>query len=80
MTLWEMMAGQPPFAGLSSLQIATAVTLHSKRPPLDAAWPGRLVKVMVSCWAHDPAQRPDAAGVLKQLLLLRRKLSDDGGE
>ena len=74
MVLWEMLTGEPPFKGLGPLQIGTAVVLGHKRPPIPAAWPPRLVRLLQDCWEGPPARRPDAADVVKQLVLIQREL------
>ena len=73
MILWEMMAGEPPFAGLSPLQIGSAVVLKRARPTIPASWPPRLAKLLRACWERQPARRPDAADVLKQLMMMMRE-------
>ena len=70
----EMLTGKPSWEGLTPLQIATSVTLQRQRLPIPTRCPARLAKIIRSCWEHDPACRPDAAEVVKQLALVRREV------
>ncbi|KAG2434685.1 hypothetical protein HXX76_007576 [Chlamydomonas incerta] len=79
--LWEMLAGQRPWAGLSIAQIAYSVGLLKQRPPLDGAamppgrCPPKLRALVQACWDQDPKRRPAASEVLKELTLLRFKIA-----
>ncbi len=78
--IWEMLAGQRPWAGLSIAQIAYSVGLLRQRPPLDGAamppgrCPPKLRALVEACWDQDPKRRPAAIEVLKELTLLRFKV------
>lgn len=41
------------------------------RPDLPATWPPGLASLVQSCWAADPAARPTAAEVARQLQALK---------
>jgi Protein kinase domain len=59
-TLYELVAGQPPFTG------NTAAVLHahgSAAPQRDPAIPDALWEIISYCLAKDPASRPSAAEV-----------------
>ncbi|KAG2499401.1 hypothetical protein HYH03_002975 [Edaphochlamys debaryana] len=79
MILYELLAGQPPWAGMTIVQIAVAVALNGARPPLDRLGPQRCPRrlhlAILSCWEPDPLRRPAAAELLKALLLQREDLA-----
>lgn len=83
--LWEMLAGQRPWAGLSIAQIAYSVGLLRQRPPLDGAamppgrCPPKLRALVEACWDQDPKRRPAASEVLKELTMLRLKVGMPAG-
>ncbi|GIM04032.1 hypothetical protein Vretimale_8663 [Volvox reticuliferus] len=86
--LWEMLAGFRPWAGLTLVQIAAAVTFGRQRPPLELLRPERcppkLKSLIQRCWDEVPERRPAAAEVVKELLLVQLKLrgndNDSAGE
>ncbi|KAG2494544.1 hypothetical protein HYH03_007311 [Edaphochlamys debaryana] len=76
--MYEMLAGQRPWTGLTMVQIAVAVTLHNTRPPLHRVsaerCPRRLYHIISACWDADPLRRPAAAEMHKALLLQRQSM------
>ncbi|KAG2454142.1 hypothetical protein HYH02_001178 [Chlamydomonas schloesseri] len=80
--MWEMLAGQRPWAGANIVQIACAVGMRNARPPLASIPEGRcppaLQRLIGQCWDQDPARRPAASEVYKELLLLRRQVCGGG--
>ncbi|KXZ51202.1 hypothetical protein GPECTOR_13g689 [Gonium pectorale] len=61
--------------------IAVKVALAQERPPLKAIPPDRrtpkLVRLLTQCWENDPARRPAAAELVKELMLAQeQKVSD----
>ncbi|KAG2487991.1 hypothetical protein HYH03_013430 [Edaphochlamys debaryana] len=77
--LFEMLAGQHPWRGLTIIQIATAVALRHQRPDLDALGsercPPRLRQLIRACWEADPLRRPAAPEMAKTLVLLQNELA-----
>lgn len=69
-TIYEMLAGAPPFAGMPPREMLTA-RLTKRPPPLSAIRsdvPGRLETLILKCLEADPADRPaDAAEVVEWL-------------
>ena len=69
-TIYEMLAGAPPFAGLQPREMLTA-RLTQRPPPLSAIRndvPARLESLISKCLESDPANRPaDAAEVVEWL-------------
>jgi serine/threonine-protein kinase len=69
-TMYEMLAGAPPFAGLAPREMLTARL--TQKPPLLSTIrndiPSRLETLIVKCLEADPADRPkDAAEVVEWL-------------
>ena len=69
-TIYEMLAGDPPFAGLAPREMLTARL--TQRPPLLSTLrsdvPSRLEALIMRCLEADPANRPaDAAEVVEWL-------------
>ncbi|XP_058081800.1 serine/threonine/tyrosine-protein kinase HT1-like [Magnolia sinica] len=56
--LWELLTNRMPFEGMSNLQAAYAAAFKNVRPSLDDI-PKDLVALLESCWAEDPASRPE---------------------
>jgi serine/threonine-protein kinase len=69
-TIYEMLAGAPPFAGLQPREMLTA-RLTQRPPPLSAIRndvPARLESLISKCLEADPANRPaDATEVVEWL-------------
>ncbi|KAG2450852.1 hypothetical protein HYH02_004686 [Chlamydomonas schloesseri] len=86
--IWELLTGCVPWAGFNAMQIAFAVTIMQERLPVaglldETAPPGTggatrcppaLRQLMLSCWEHEPARRPSAAEVLRQLAVIEQCL------
>ncbi|GIL57991.1 hypothetical protein Vafri_13189 [Volvox africanus] len=77
--LWEMLAGRRPWAGQNMVVIAIVVAMHKRRPPMglltDERCPPKLRSLINACWDPDPARRPAAAEVAKELTLVQEVLS-----
>lgn len=63
--LYEMLSGKRAFTGDSKLAVISAI-LHGEPPPIQA--PESLKRLMLSCLAKDPRQRPQTAAAAKLLL------------
>ncbi|KAG2490801.1 hypothetical protein HYH03_010723 [Edaphochlamys debaryana] len=76
--LWEMLAGQPPWQGLTLVQVAVAVGMKHMRPPLhrlpQERCPQRLRHLINCCWETDPYRRPAAEELAKGLMLALEEL------
>eukprot|EP00897_Mesotaenium_endlicherianum_P010687 jgi/Mesen1/9647/ME000671S09012 len=55
--MWELFTRQIPFASMSPVQAAHAVT-KKIRPVIPEAVPSELCHIMSACWHHEPGQRP----------------------
>ena len=79
--LWEVASGGGvPYAGLSPLQAAVGVVQHGLRPPLPAQGHPALARLMVACWAQQPAARPAFSAVVERLEALEAQLREAGND
>ncbi|CAI5963552.1 unnamed protein product [Closterium sp. NIES-65] len=71
--LWELIAGELPFADYSPLQAAVAVALNGARPPAPENCPPGIRKLMERCWDKAPKERPEFTEVITVLQQLMRE-------
>eukprot|EP00850_Spirogloea_muscicola_P016499 SM000134S26942 [mRNA] locus=s134:244517:248894:+ [translate_table: standard] len=69
-TIWELLTGGIPYAGLTPIQAAYGVILRQLRPDIPSTWPPKLASLAQACWDEDPANRPE----FSEILLLLDKL------
>jgi tetratricopeptide (TPR) repeat protein len=69
-TLYWALTGRPPFSGAAPMQVLQQVLTSPPTSPstLRPSIPRALEDVVLSCLAKDPAQRPDCAATLHELL------------
>jgi serine/threonine protein kinase len=67
LVLWELMAGQPPFADLNKRQLVQKVTKDEVRPQMPVGLPGPLVELIKLCWSASPETRPSFADIVRSL-------------
>lgn len=72
--LWEMLARDQPFRGLTPIQAAFAVARQQMRPALPRQTPQKIGELIEHCWHHDPARRPDFGAILEALPLVKNSL------
>ncbi|OVA04547.1 Protein kinase domain [Macleaya cordata] len=65
--LWELLTNCTPFKGMSCMQTIYAVATKNARPSVDKL-PKDLVPLIESCWAVDPALRPEFTEITTTLL------------
>lgn len=65
--LWETITRACPYEGLSQIQAALGVLNNNLRPTIPVHCPVLLKRVMKSCWATVPSQRPSFGEILQQL-------------
>lgn len=73
--LWEMSACELPYQNMSCLMVPAEV-LKGNRPPVDAAWPRKIVDLMQTCWSQNSKMRPTASEVVA---ILSKLQSSKGG-
>nr|ABU45180.1 unknown [Solanum melongena] len=56
--LWELLTNNTPFKGRNNILVAYATTATKLRPSMDNI-PGEIEPLLSSCWAEDPAERPE---------------------
>ncbi|PPS13401.1 hypothetical protein GOBAR_AA07191 [Gossypium barbadense] len=69
--LWELITMQQPWNGLSPAQVVGAVAFQNRKLAIPPNTSPKLISLMESCWADDPAQRPSFGNIvitLKKLL------------
>ncbi|GIL80726.1 hypothetical protein Vretimale_9166 [Volvox reticuliferus] len=80
--LWEMLARERPWKGLSAIQVALTVGFQQQRlriPDTDnERFHPKLRKLILRCWDEDPRKRPGAAEIAKRLSLLLQHLETHG--
>ncbi|GIL85726.1 hypothetical protein Vretimale_13165 [Volvox reticuliferus] len=77
--LWEMLMGRRPWEGLvNPLAVALMVSYNGARLSLsdlgDDHCPPKLARLIHACWERDPARRPAAAEVAKELALMLQQI------
>ncbi|KAE9152006.1 hypothetical protein PF002_g5402 [Phytophthora fragariae] len=72
--LWELLARDQPFRGLTPIQAAFAVARQQMRPALPRQTPLKIGELIEHCWHHDPARRPDFGAILEALALVKKSL------
>ncbi|KAE9345217.1 hypothetical protein PR003_g8045 [Phytophthora rubi] len=72
--LWELLARDQPFRGLTPIQAAFAVARQQMRPALPRQTPLKIGELIEHCWHHDPARRPDFGAILEALPLVKKSL------
>lgn len=63
-TMWEVLTGNIPYAGLTPLQAAIGVVQRGLRPESPPYIPEVLAHLMHRCWDKDPEERPEFSEVL----------------
>lgn len=66
-TMWEVLTGDIPYAGLTPLQAAIGVVQRGLRPETPPYIPEVLANLMQRCWNKDPQERPEFSEVLSTL-------------
>ncbi|GLE08823.1 hypothetical protein PINS_up020247 [Pythium insidiosum] len=72
--LWEMIAKDQPFRGLTPIQAAFAVARQQMRPALPRHTPLKIGELVEHCWHQDPNRRPDFSAILEALPLVKLSL------
>ncbi|KAH3794040.1 serine/threonine-protein kinase TNNI3K-like [Dreissena polymorpha] len=62
--LWELLAGELPFAHLKPAAAAAEMAYHQTRPPIAVTFPKPLVSLLQCGWNPNPEDRPDFAEIL----------------
>jgi hypothetical protein len=61
-TVWEVLTGERPFAGLKPAQVIMKVCMKGHRPPVpEKTGLPAIVEVMQQCWSPAPDDRPTFA-------------------
>ncbi|KAM7349435.1 mitogen-activated protein kinase kinase kinase slipper isoform 2-T8 [Cochliomyia hominivorax] len=65
--LWELITGETPYKGFDSLSVAYGVAVNTLTLPIPKTCPEAWGKLMKSCWASDPHNRPGFKDILLNL-------------
>ncbi|XP_023291422.2 mitogen-activated protein kinase kinase kinase isoform X3 [Lucilia cuprina] len=65
--LWELITGETPYKGFDSLSVAYGVAVNTLTLPIPKTCPEAWGKLMKSCWASDPHNRPGFKDILSNL-------------
>lgn len=63
--LWELLAEQIPYQGMSVTQIMRTVCMDNQRLPIPNGTPPNLQKLIQLCWNKDPEKRPPFDRIFK---------------
>ena len=66
-TLYEIITNEKPFANLNRFQIMHEITSNNYRPPFNKKIPECYKKLIESCWAEKPEERPTFDEILEKL-------------
>ena len=69
--LWEMIAKEQPFRGMSPIQAAFAVARQQMRPALPAYTPVKLGELVEHCWHQSSEMRPTFEELIEVLPLVK---------
>ena len=72
--LWEMIAKEQPFRGMSPIQAAFAVARQKMRPALPSYTPVKLGELVEHCWHQNSEMRPTFAELIEVLPLVKTAL------
>ncbi|KAL8562937.1 hypothetical protein ACOMHN_004629 [Nucella lapillus] len=67
LVLWELLAGELPFAHLKPAAAAAETAYHNSRPPIGITFPKPIVGLLKRGWNTDPDQRPEFREVIQAL-------------
>ncbi|OQR96060.1 serine/threonine protein kinase [Achlya hypogyna] len=73
--LWEMLAKEQSFKGMSPIQAAFTVARQQMRPAFPKDTPESLQQLVEMCWHQDPAHRPTFAQALDALPAVRTQVT-----
>ncbi|GLC37176.1 hypothetical protein PLESTB_000988200 [Pleodorina starrii] len=66
-TLWELATGERPYKGLNAARILHRVLLNGGRPALPLWLPPSYTRLVTSCWAQSPKDRPAFGEIVRHL-------------
>jgi len=72
--LWEMIAKEQPFRGMSPIQAAFAVARQQMRPALPSYTPLKLGELVEQCWHQSSEMRPSFEEVIEVIPFVKASL------
>ena len=73
--LYELLTHELPWRGYEPMQVAAAVALEDRRPPLPAGVPRPLAELLQRTWSTRPRERPSAPSLAAELAGLKGLLT-----
>eukprot|EP00198_Chlamydomonas_reinhardtii_P003272 XP_001692608.1 predicted protein [Chlamydomonas reinhardtii] len=77
-TLWELATGDKPYRGLNMARLVHRVLVSGGRPALPLWLPPAYTRLVTSCWAPSPKDRPTFAAVVQYLEMMMAALPASG--
>ena len=74
--IWEILAGEKPFRGVSLLDLPDLVARRCQRPEIPSRTPQDLKLLMAAMWADNPETRPDFCRIQIALHRIRMHIPD----
>jgi len=75
--LYELVTHQVPWQGYDALQVAAAVALEDRRPPLPLDVPPPVLDLITRAWSTRAEDRPSAASLSRELSTLSERLTPE---
>ncbi|KAG2429816.1 hypothetical protein HXX76_010600 [Chlamydomonas incerta] len=69
-TLWELATGDKPYRGLNMARLVHRVLVSGGRPALPLWLPPAYTRLVTSCWAPSPKDRPTFAAIVQYLEMM----------
>ncbi|KAG2429814.1 hypothetical protein HXX76_010598 [Chlamydomonas incerta] len=73
-TLWELATGDKPYRGLNMARLVHRVLVSGGRPALPLWLPPAYTRLVTSCWAPSPKDRPTFAAIVQYLEMMMAAL------
>ncbi|KAL1530947.1 hypothetical protein AB1Y20_001838 [Prymnesium parvum] len=73
--LWQMLAHERPFSGMSVSDFEQKVALGGHRPKISSSWPPQLQQLLSECWEVDAHKRPPFVQIVPRLEAVLRDLT-----
>ncbi|EYU43819.1 hypothetical protein ABFS82_07G058900 [Erythranthe guttata] len=72
--MWEILAGEEPYANMHCGAIIGGIVNNTLRPPIPQRCDPEWRKLMEECWSHDPEERPSFTEITNRLRVIATKL------
>ncbi|XP_011091394.1 uncharacterized protein LOC105171847 isoform X2 [Sesamum indicum] len=72
--MWEIIAGDEPYANMHCGAIIGGIVNNTLRPPIPERCDSEWRKMMEECWSHDPDARPTFTEITNRLQVMSKAL------